>query len=71
MPQQPPKYKTVLIIWMAIYPLITGILWAFGPYLVQIPLMLRTLILTGVLVPIMVYLAIPTLQKAFKSWLES
>lgn len=71
MPQQPPKYKTALIIWMAIYPLITGILWAFGPYLMEIPLMLRTLILTGVLVPIMVYVAIPTLQKVFKNWLIS
>ena len=69
MGQQPPKYKTALIIWIASYPLITVILWLFGPILMEIPLMLRTLLLTGVLVPIMVYFAIPTLQKVFRNWL--
>lgn len=70
MQKTPPKYKTAIIIWLAIYPLITVILWLFGPTLMEIPLMLRTLLLTGVLVPTMVYVAIPGLQKVFRKWLQ-
>lgn len=68
---QPPKYKNVIVIWLAIYPLITLILWIAGPYLGQIPLVLRTLILTGVLVPTMVYVLVPFWQKVLRKWLQS
>jgi uncharacterized protein len=67
----PPKYKTSIVVWLAIYPLITLILWLFGPYLMQIPLPLRTLLLTAVLVPIMVYGAIPLWQRILRRWLQS
>jgi len=59
-----------IVVWLAIYPLITFILWAFGPMLMQIPLALRTLLLTGILVPIMVYGAIPFWQKVLAKWLK-
>lgn len=59
-----------VLIWLAIYPLIT-LLFAFGgPYLMLInPLPLRTLVITLVAVPIMVFLLIPILQKVLKTWL--
>ncbi|RMG65776.1 MAG: hypothetical protein D6722_15665 [Bacteroidetes bacterium] len=66
---QPPKYKTALIVWLAIYPLITVVLWLFGPYLAALPLPLRTLLLTGILVPTMVYVAIPFWQRVLRPWL--
>lgn len=53
------KLKTVFIIWIAIYPAITLLLFIAGDQLVQIPLLFRTLLLTGVLVPLMVYFLIP------------
>lgn len=67
---QPPKYKTAIVVWLAIYPLITLILWAFGPYLAQIPLALRTLLLTVILVPTMVYALIPLWQRLLAKWLK-
>lgn len=57
--KRPPRYKLFLLTWLAIYPLITVILHFFGKYLILLPLPLRTLILTGVLVYLMTYWVMP------------
>lgn len=69
---KPPKrWKFAIVVWLAIYPLITTVFAVFGKYLMQIdPLPLRTLIITAVLVPIMVFLLIPFLQKVLGKWLH-
>lgn len=60
-----------LIIWIAIYPTITTIFALFGKYLILIePLPLRTLALTAVVVPLMVFVLIPFLQKLLAKWLH-
>ncbi|MBW4457186.1 MAG: hypothetical protein KME55_33480 [Nostoc indistinguendum CM1-VF10] len=66
---QPPRYKMFLLTWLAIYPLITGIYLLFGNFLSALPLLLRTLLLTGVLVYLMTYLVMPHLTKTFHKWL--
>lgn len=66
---QAPKYKTAVIIWIAIYPTINIIFLLFGEILNSLPIFLRTLILTIVLVPLMVFVLIPTLNKLFSKWL--
>jgi antibiotic biosynthesis monooxygenase (ABM) superfamily enzyme len=65
----PPRYKIFLLTWLAIYPLITLIFWVFGPWLSALPLLLRTFLLTGVLVYLMTYLVMPKLMKVFQGWL--
>ncbi|MCC5654336.1 hypothetical protein LC609_32065 [Nostoc sp. XA013] len=67
----PPHYKMFLLTWLAIYPLITGILWLFGTLLAVFPLPLRTFILTGALVYLMTYIVMPKLTKVFHAWLYS
>jgi antibiotic biosynthesis monooxygenase (ABM) superfamily enzyme len=67
----PPRYKMFLLTWLAIYPLITAILWLFSSFLALFPLPLRTLILTGVLVYLMTYIVMPKLMKLFYRWLNS
>lgn len=67
----PKKWKMAIIIWIAIYPTITTLFFILGPFLLKIPyLPLRTLVLTLVVVPLMVFILIPFLQKVFKNWLE-
>lgn len=67
----PKKWKTALLVWLAIYPLITTVLAVFGEYLMQIDnLPLRTLLITVVLVPVMVFVLIPLLQKLLSGWLQ-
>lgn len=53
------KSTQTLIVWIAIYPAITAIMLVFGTYLNELPILLRTFILTVVLVPLMVYVLIP------------
>ena len=68
---KPPKrWKMAIVIWLAIYPLITLIFAVLGKYLILIePLPLRTLLITVIAVPIMAFVLIPTLQKVFHNWL--
>lgn len=66
----PKKWKMAIVIWLAIYPLITTIFALLGKQLILIePLPLRTLIITIIAVPIMVFILIPTLQKLLHKWL--
>lgn len=67
----PKKWKMAVIIWIAIYPTITTLFFLLSPILFKIPyLPLRTLVLTLIVVPLMVFILIPFLQKVFKNWLE-
>jgi len=66
----PPRWKTAVLIWLAIYPSITLFMLLFGDQLAQLPIPLRTLVLTAVLVPLMVFVLLPRLQKLFASWLR-
>jgi antibiotic biosynthesis monooxygenase (ABM) superfamily enzyme len=67
--QRLPRYKLFLLTWLAIYPLITLILYFFAKPLNLLPLPIRTLVLTVVLVYLMTYWVMPMLMKLFHSWL--
>lgn len=67
--KQPPKYKTAIMIWVVIYPTINLIMLLLGNSLNELVLPLRTLILTIILVPLMVYVLLPLANKIFKDWL--
>jgi hypothetical protein len=47
------------MVWLAIYPAITFLLWLAGPQIASWPLPLRTLLITAVLVPLMVFVLLP------------
>lgn len=66
---KPPKWKMAILMWIAIYPLITLIFFFFGEQIIQLPLVLRTLVLTLILVPSMVYILVPFLSRVFRPWL--
>lgn len=66
----PPKYKMAILIWLAIYPSITLLLFLLGPALLDLPLMLRTLTLTVILVPLMVFVLLPMMTRLFRGWLS-
>lgn len=60
-----------VLIWLGIYPTITTVLWLLGPVIAPFPLPLKTLCLTLVVVPTMVWGVLPFLQKQMKNWLYS
>lgn len=68
----PKKWKMAVIIWVAIYPLITIIFEVFDKPLMTIEFLpLRTLLITVVAVPIVVFILLPILQKLFANWLKT
>lgn len=65
-----PKYKRAIVIWMAIYPTVTAIFYLLGPYLAAYPIPIRTLAITLIAVPFMVYVALPFLSRLLAKWLN-
>lgn len=65
----PPKYKMTLVSWLALYPSVSLIFMIFGDMLAPLPLLLRTLIITGVLMLLMSYVLMPRFTKWFAFWL--
>ena len=67
--QPPPKYKMTVVSWLALYPTVTLIFWLFGGQLAQIPLLLRTFLVTAVVMPLMSYVLMPRFTRWFAFWL--
>lgn len=74
LPQQPnlpppPRYKMMVISGLAIYLLINLINWLIVPLIGFLPPLLRTLVVTLLIVAIMTYGVMPRLTKLFAGWL--
>lgn len=60
------KLMAAVKIWLVIYPSITLFLFLFGQDLAPLPLYLRTLVLTVILVPWMVFGGVPLVEALLK-----
>lgn len=67
---RPPRYKFALINWIAVYPLITLILWATQPVIGHLPLYVVTLIASLILAVLMNFLVMPLMLRLFARWLS-
>ncbi|MFI6154833.1 hypothetical protein ACIBCA_19325 [Kitasatospora sp. NPDC051170] len=63
-PAMPSVHRRALLTWLAVYPSITAAFLLLGPYLGGLPVPLRTLAMTAVVVPVVVYGVMPLLMKA-------
>lgn len=63
----PPRWRTALVVWAGLFPfaLVVNVL-AEAP-LAGLPVVLRTLLTTAVLVPLAVYVGIPVVQRVVSS----
>jgi antibiotic biosynthesis monooxygenase (ABM) superfamily enzyme len=68
-PGTPPPYKMALLTWVTIFPLITLVVVALDPLLVQLALVPRLALTTAVTVPIMTWLAMPRVTRLLHGWL--
>jgi antibiotic biosynthesis monooxygenase (ABM) superfamily enzyme len=70
--RSPQKWKMAVLVWAAIYPTITILFALLGDHLARItPLPLRTFVITITVVPLMVFLIIPLLQRLLGHWLKN
>ncbi|TAF32125.1 MAG: hypothetical protein EAZ57_10015 [Cytophagales bacterium] len=67
--QQPKKWKMALLVWAIIYPTISAITLLLGGWLSTLPVLARTFVMSSLLVPFMIFIAMPFLSKQFHSWL--
>lgn len=67
--QPPPKWKMTIISWLALYPAVTLVFVIFGEWLAQVPLLLRTMMVTVVVMGLMSYVLMPRMTRWFAFWL--
>jgi uncharacterized protein len=65
----PPRYKMATVTWLAVFPVVTVIFSLFGQWLNMLPTLLRTLVFTVVMVPLMTYVIMPRMTRLFSFWL--
>ncbi|MEM7586650.1 MAG: hypothetical protein AAF560_24890 [Acidobacteriota bacterium] len=65
----PPRWKTAIVTWVAVYPTITGLLLVAGQHLEMLSIAVKTLILTSILVPLMTFILMPMMTWILRGWL--
>jgi len=67
--RQPPRWKMVLLTLLGLYPLSLLLNLEVSPLLQTLPLWLRVLLTSSVIVTVMTYLVMPNITKGFTGWL--
>jgi antibiotic biosynthesis monooxygenase (ABM) superfamily enzyme len=65
----PPRYKMAIITWIAVFPLATLIFALIHPLLGGLPVVIRTLVFTLIMVTTMTYVVMPRMTRLFSFWL--
>jgi antibiotic biosynthesis monooxygenase (ABM) superfamily enzyme len=60
----PSRHQLALMIWVAVFPTLTVLNLTLGDLLAELPPVLRTLVLSTVAVPIVIYGLMPQLHRA-------
>jgi antibiotic biosynthesis monooxygenase (ABM) superfamily enzyme len=68
-PAAPPRYKLALISWAGAFAVITLILDLLGPTMAGWPLVLRTLVISVLMVNALTWVVLPALTRLFRPWL--
>lgn len=67
---KPPRWKQMVVIYCAFFPLSLLSALFLAPHLVHLPVALRVLASTLCLTPVMTYLALPRVTKTLEWWLQ-
>jgi antibiotic biosynthesis monooxygenase (ABM) superfamily enzyme len=67
----PSRHRLALILVVAVYPVITAVLYALGPFTESWHVWQRTFLVAPVMVAAMVYGLIPAVQRNFRRFLTS
>lgn len=65
----PKKWKMAVLTWMVIYPSVLTLSTLAGIYLSDVPLFLRMLMVSMILVSLMTYVIMPKITTIFASWI--
>jgi antibiotic biosynthesis monooxygenase (ABM) superfamily enzyme len=65
----PPRHKMAVVTVLAVFPVSTSVMFVLRPWLEQLPLLLRGLVISVMLVVLMTYLVMPLYTRLFARWL--
>jgi uncharacterized protein len=68
-PGMPPRYKQALLSWLAIFPSSALLSHVLGPWLEPVPSLVRTMLITGLIILLMTYVVMPRLTRWLRGWL--
>jgi antibiotic biosynthesis monooxygenase (ABM) superfamily enzyme len=69
-PAAPPRWKQAVTIWLAFFPLSLTATLLTARFIADVPLAVRTLLMTLCLTPLMTYLVLPRITRALHWWLH-
>lgn len=65
----PPRYKIAVVTWLGVFFTISILNRLLVPLLAWLPVLLRTLLVTGLTVALLTYVIMPRLTQLFRKWL--
>lgn len=66
----PPRARMAVVTWLGIFPTVSLFLWLVAPLLQPLPFLLRTALLTALIVVTMTWLVMPRLTRLLCGWLN-
>ncbi|MFE9655350.1 antibiotic biosynthesis monooxygenase [Micromonospora sp. NPDC006431] len=69
-PPSPPRWKQAVTIWLAFFPLSLTATLLTARFVADVPLAVRTLLMTLCLTPLMTYLVLPRITRVLHWWLH-
>lgn len=70
-PRAPSRHRLALILIVAVYPVITSVLYLLGPFTDGWSVWQRTIVIAPVMVGVMVYGLIPFIHRTFRPFLTA
>ena len=67
--QTTPRYKTALLVWVAVFPTVLVFSTLLSRLPVEMPGVLSIFVVTALAIPVVVYLLLPRLTRLAASWL--
>jgi antibiotic biosynthesis monooxygenase (ABM) superfamily enzyme len=67
----PPRWKSAVVICLALYPLSLLVALLIAPHLGGLPVAGRSLVSTALVVPLMVWVAVPAVSRLLRRWLAA
>jgi antibiotic biosynthesis monooxygenase (ABM) superfamily enzyme len=65
----PPRWKVAVATWVGILPVLEVVFFLFVPYLAPLPPVLRPVVLSAVLIPVMTYGVMPAVTRLLRPFL--
>lgn len=67
----PQRHKMLLATWLGSFPTISVLIWILWPVIGGWPLLVRTAVLSGLMVALLTYVVMPALVRWLRRWLFS